>query len=96
MATGIATHLASDEMAPKARGSSQSTPHPTCAARDVERHWVEGALALCLADEASFAVVGFLGVSPGLLQKLTGLLMLCGEGENEKEGQLSEGYFLIY
>ena len=39
-------------MAPKAQGSTQSSPHPTDPAKDVEEHCVGGALALCLVDEA--------------------------------------------
>lgn len=48
MATAVDTHLATDEMAPKAQGSTQSlsTPHPASPARDVEKHWVEGLVAL--------------------------------------------------
>lgn len=48
MATAVDTHLATDEMASKAQGSTQSlsTPHPASPARDVEKHWVEGLVAL--------------------------------------------------
>ena len=76
-------------MAPKAQGSTRSPPQPAYPAKDVEDHWAERALALGLVDEASSAVAEFLGVLPGLLQKLAALLMLCGGGADL-------GYFLVY
>lgn len=48
MATAVATHLASNQMAPKAQGSAQSlsTPHSASPAKDVEKHWAVGVVAL--------------------------------------------------
>lgn len=48
MATAVATHLASNEMAPKAQGSAQSlgSPHPAHPAKDVGKHWAAGVVAL--------------------------------------------------
>lgn len=48
MATAVATRLASNEMAPKAQGSTQSlgTPHPARPAKDVGKHWAAGVVAL--------------------------------------------------
>lgn len=47
MVTAVATHLASDEMAPRSQGSAQpehsSSPPP---AKDVEKPWAEGVVAL--------------------------------------------------
>lgn len=53
------------EMAPKAQGSTRRPPHPVYPAKDMEKHWVEHALALGLVDEASSAVAEFLGVLRG-------------------------------
>lgn len=57
-----------------------SSPHP---AKDVEKHWAEGVVALAWwpwhGDEVWFAMAYFLGVSSGLLQKLAGLQMLYPE-----------------
>lgn len=77
-------------MAPKAQGSTRSPPQPAHPAKDVEKHWAKRALTLSLAGEASSAVAEFLGgLTPGLLQKLTALLMLCAGGADL-------GYFLVY
>lgn len=51
----VATHLAPDNMAPKAQGSTQSTPHPESPARMWRNPGEEGVLALYLL-EASLAV----------------------------------------
>lgn len=53
------------------------------------RNTGRSALALGLVAEALSAVAEFLGVLPGLLQKLALLLMLCGGGADL-------GYFLVY
>lgn len=81
-----------------------SSPHP---AKDVEKHWAEGVVALawwlCRGDEVWFAMVEFLGVSLGLLQTLAVLRMLypgnssppCGGGKSKKRAYL-ERIFLTY
>lgn len=48
MATAVATHVASNEMAPKAQGSAHSrgTPHPARPAKDMGKHRAAGVVAL--------------------------------------------------